>query len=70
MTIVYLFLIGLVLLSIDYPLLKGNKSKTLKFLYGFLLIIGLGINYIVIKRLPIDSPSVIFERIIMSFIER
>lgn len=70
MTVVYLLLIGIVLFLLDYPTLKKNPSKLTGFVYFVLLLIGLGINYIVIEDLPIDSPAIFIEKIIMSLMER
>ncbi len=70
MSIIYLLLIGIVLFLLDYPTLKKNPSKITGFVYGFLLLIGLGINYIIMEDLPIESPSIFLEKMVKIFIKR
>jgi len=68
--LISLILLALIIIAVDYRIIKENNNKKLVFTYALLMIIGIVIGFITILDLPVPSPAIIIEKIIAPIIER
>ncbi|MGV8145909.1 MAG: hypothetical protein ACLKAK_03885 [Alkaliphilus sp.] len=68
-TLFLLVSLSVIILAVDYRIIKENNNNKLVCTYILLIIIGVAIGYIAIHDLPVPSPATIIEKIVISLIK-